>query len=163
MSSFFLIQIFWDIDIFSFFIGNCLSVFDSVFSVVAHAMFLLLTFMPQSEYYFGNYLYEQIQPSFLFSGEWDRCAKSRRESLTSFLKHDFFSGKLTSWVSLKVTVDIQFSGPPELVRQAACKGSSRALLVIKLFWFGYIAHLSKWGGKGVFYLFQWKLPVGRRG
>jgi hypothetical protein len=29
-----------------------------------------------------------------------------------------------------------------------------ALLDIKFIWFGYIAHLSQWGGRGVFYSFK---------
>ncbi len=34
-----------------------------------------------------------------------------------------------------------------------------ATIVTKLIWFGYIARLSHWGGRGVLYLFNWLIPA----
>jgi hypothetical protein len=42
-------------------------------------------------------------------------------------------------------------GPPELVQYFFCRGTSyraRALHFINLIWFGYIARLYQWGGRG---------------
>ncbi len=63
-------------------------------------------------------------------------------------------------------------GPTERVRHSAYRGNphggASALQVIYLIWFGYVAHLSQWEGRGSFILFIWRLPFfaaprGRRG
>ncbi len=67
-------------------------------------MFLLLTFMPQSEYYFGNYLYEQNQYSVLFFRRMRQMCEESKAEFIQFSETWFFIGNLSPWALLKVTI-----------------------------------------------------------
>jgi hypothetical protein len=79
---------------------------------------------------------------------------------------------LQYWKVVKMSVCDWHGGPTELVQHFACREvhiGARALLDIKLEWFGYIARLSQWGGgrcftrSNYFYLNSERLKEGGGG